>query len=71
MTPPNLDKRISSAAHTLKEQLKTFLEMVEQREGALKQPWVDTVPDTTETEANESIDEMRIKWQKQRGISDA
>lgn len=60
-----MTQQIKNAAHVLKDQLEAFVQMVEKREAAAKQPWVDTELNMTEDEAQERLAVLKDKWHRE------
>lgn len=67
MSGYHFDKNFKMTAHTLEQQLRAFREMMEKRDAASKQAWVDTVPSISEAEAEERLATLRDKWHRPPG----
>lgn len=67
----HFDKAFTATAHTLELQLKAFREMMERRDEASKQQWIDTVPGVTEDEASERLAVLKDKWHWPPGDTNA
>jgi hypothetical protein len=67
MSNYHFDKKFTLTAHTLELQLKAFREMMQKRDEASKQAWIDTVPAISEAEAEERLATLRDKWHRPQG----